>query len=207
MATSGELRLLTVQMFGLFVFILTTFKLVLNRVNGFDALAVLVLAVSSTITYTGVYGYIAESVVFGIVVAIFAMTGGANRRGMLFLAGTLILSEVLIKYKRILGELDDLDACTPIVFGSIIQACLFASMAYNFVNEHEASDGDKNEYEKRTWLTFILLVSSLSTAFKALACTHESTSITSLYLDTFRVLVLAVACVANAEDETLENVS
>ena len=107
-----------------FVVLLTLMKISLKKLNGFDVLAVVVLASASVKSLINETGYILEIVVLGIVMATVTFNAGANRRGTLFVSGILVLSDAMVQYEDIVGELDDLDKCMPVKTGAAVQSLL-----------------------------------------------------------------------------------
>lgn len=196
-----------------FIFVTFSFfvKLGLRKLNGFDVLAVLVLAAASTKNLTGEMGYLIEVTLFSVTVAVVAMAGGANRRGILFISTILLFSDVMVQYQHFVsGELDDLDACTPVKVGAAVQALLFLVTIYALAagedNGRKANEEEERESEMRIWLAGILAVSATRSFFAVRECGSDNNKMTNL-LNAIRVGVLAAACVVNGEDEiTNDNV-
>lgn len=177
----------------------------MRKVNGFDVISVLLLAVASTQNLIGQIGPMLQAIVFSFAVAVMAKESGANRRGMLFISIMLLFSEVMVQYKHFIsGDLEDIEPCTPIILGASMQAVLLAMILYAFIGEDDGYGQKKSEdveEELRAWLAAILMVSTIRSCVAAYECDKGKGRLSDLF-DTVRTLTLVAACVANGEDET-----
>lgn len=190
-----------------FGFVSATFilKLCLKRLNGFDVLALIVLAAGSSRPLTGEAGVLVEMVLFACGVAVIAASGGAGRRGVLFISAAILLSDVMVGYEHFVDRrADDPDACTPADVGAAAQALVFCFVCYATSQSegggYRPSSDDERENEMRAWLAAVIAVSTFRSMFAARECRsgkHEWSEILTL----LRVGVLAGVCVINGEDE------
>lgn len=188
-----------------FVLLSFVFKLLLKRLNGFDVLALIVLAAGALTPLTGEAGVLIEMVLFACGVAVLAASGGAGRRGVLFISAAILLSDVMVGYEHFVDRrADDPDACTPVDVGAAAQALLFCFVCYATVHSdggsYRPSSDEERENEMRAWLAAVIAVSTIRSAFAARECRsgkHEWGEILTL----LRVGVLAGVCVINGEDE------
>lgn len=195
-----------IQMVFGFVLLLLLLKLSMRKVNGFDVLSVLLLAVASVQNMIGRIAPLLQAIVFCFAVAVLAKQSGANRKGMLFISIVLLFSEVLVQYKHfMLHDLEDIDPCTPIILGASVQAVILAMILYSFVGEDD-DYGRKTtegvEDELRAWLSAILMVSTVRSCVEAYECDKGKGKLTDMF-NTLRILTIVAACVANGEDETI----
>lgn len=190
-----------------FGFVSATFilKLCLKRLNGFDVLALIVLAAGSSRPLTGEAGVLVEMVLFACGVAVIAASGGAGRRGVLFISAAILLSDVMVGYEHFVDRrADDPDACTPADVGAAAQALVFCFVCYATSQSegggYRPSSDDERENEMRAWLAAVIAVSTFRSMFAARECRsgkHDWSEILTL----LRVGVLAGVCVINGEDE------
>ncbi|MFB1019655.1 MAG: hypothetical protein QMC37_05385 [Flavobacteriales bacterium] len=203
MSTFKELQNALLRTFLGFVVLLTLMKISLKKLNGFDVLAVVVLASASVKSLINETGYILEIVVLGIVMATVTFNAGANRRGTLFVSGILVLSDAMVQYEDIVGELDDLDKCMPVKTGAAVQSLLLGIILYGTLGEDSPSNSDQTEIEMKRWILTLVSVSVIRSLAVVQQC---STALDTPNLvesfSTLRVICLATVCIANGEDET-----
>lgn len=194
-----------------FVLFFLCVKLSMRRVNGFDVLSFVVLGIASAKPFTGRTGFILDTVSFVVVVAVVAMTSGANRRGTLFLSGLLLLSDAMVRHRQIVGEIEDLSPCTPTQIGAGTQIVLFFMVSYALAGDDDSGGGgfggrstrpDDKETEMRAWLALLLGVSAAGATLAAYGCEDPNREGTRSLANTIRVLTAAIVCFANGEDET-----
>jgi hypothetical protein len=206
MSTFKELQNALMRTFLGFVVLLTLMKISLKKLNGFDVLAVVVLASASVKSLINETGYILEIIVLGIVMATVTFNAGANRRGTLFVSGILVLSDAMVQYEDIVGELDDLDKCMPVKTGAAVQSLLLGIILYGTLGEdsdYRSVDSDQTEIEMKRWILTLVSVSVIRSLAVVQQC---STALDTPNLvesfSTLRVICLATVCIANGEDET-----
>ena len=201
MSTVADLELSTIRVAFVFLFISFVVKFALRRLNGFDALGLNVLLLAPFSPTLKKYGSdIVEIILLGIVVGALAMKAGSNRRGTLFISGILVFSDAIVNYKQLIGPLEDIDDCLPIMVGTAIQAFLLALVTYALVETGSHKMDEEGEQEMRLWLIIVLGVSVFSSFFHMYTCQKES-SVLGGFFSSVRVIVVAIACVANGEDE------
>lgn len=214
MAKLSDLELAMIRVAAGFVLFFLCVKFFMRRLNGFDVLAFVVLGIASVRPYTGQAGFILDTVAFVVVVAVVAMTSGANRRGTLFLSGLLLFSDAMVRHRQIVGEIEDLSPCTPTQIGAATQAVLFFTVGYALAGDDDSGGGfggrsfarrDDKENEMRAWLALLLGVSAGGAALAAYGCDDPNREGTRSLANTIRVLAAAIVCFANGEDETESN--
>ncbi len=87
---------------------------------------------------------------------------GAHRRGTLFVSGIHVLSDAMVQYEDIVGELDDLDKCMPVKTGAAVQSLLLGIILYGTVGEdsnYRSVDSDQTEIEMKRWILTLVSVS------------------------------------------------
>jgi hypothetical protein len=205
MSTVADLELSIIRVACIFLFISFVFKFSLRRLNGFDALGLIVLLLASFNPMLKKYGSaLLEMVFLGIVVGALAIKAGSNRRGTLFISGILVLSDAIVNYKQLIGPLEDLNDCLPIMVGTGIQAFLLALVAYALIETRSHKKDEEGEQEVRVWLIIVLGASVFASFFHMYTCQKESeNSVLGGFFNFVRVIVVAIACVANGEDEMI----
>ena len=198
-----------------FVLFFLCVKYFMRRLNGFDVLAFVVLGIASAKPYTGQAGFILDTVAFVVVVAVVAMTAGANRRGTFFLSGLLLFSDAMVRHRQIVGEIEDMSPCTPTQIGAATQAVLFLTVGYALAGDDDARGGfgggrsssrlDEKESEMRAWLALLVGASAVGSVLAAYGCDDPNRDGTRSLANTARVLSTAIVCFANGEDETESN--
>lgn len=192
-----------------FGFVLVSFvvKLALKRLNGFDALGLVVLGGAVLKPFLGEVGYVSELVIISFSVAVIAASGGGSRRGVLFISATLLLTDVMVDYEHFIprraDDMHDEDACTPVDMAAAVQVLLFCFVSYAASvggnGSHNQNMDDEREVEMRTWLAAIIAASAVRSMFVARECRGEHYS--AVLFNMFRVAVLAGGCVMYGEDE------
>ncbi|MBE35213.1 MAG: hypothetical protein CMI16_06620 [Opitutaceae bacterium] len=213
MAKLADLELAMVRVTAGFVLFFLCVKYFMRRLNGFDVLAFVVLGIASAKPYTGQTGFILDTVAFVVVVAVVAMTAGANRRGTLFLSGLLLFSDAMVRHRQIVGQIEDMSPCTPTQIGAATQAVLFLTVGYALAGDDDAGSGfggrssrpDEKESEMRAWLALLVGASAVGSVLAAYGCEDSNRDGTRSLANTARVLTTAIVCFANGEDETEPN--
>jgi hypothetical protein len=188
----------------LFVVANTFIKIGLQKFNGFDALAIVLLINAVTQPLLTHYGYILEIALSGIVVATVAFSAGAPRKAMLFLSGVVVFTESLPWSERIVGEMDDIERCTPVNMAATMQCGLLALVGYAvYVSEEDRNntDDDEQDMQLKTWLIILVGACAARSAAMSYDCMRDKKSI-SQFVNMLKTVVLVSACVANGEDET-----
>jgi len=172
-------------------------KFALKRFNGFDALALAVLACAVVRPFLAQYGYIVQIALSGLVVAALAMRAGASRNGMLLLSNVVVFTDALAESERIVGDMDDVERCTPVVVAAVLQAALLALLTYAVYH----TEAEQQEAQLKMWVVVAVGASAARSATMSYDC-HAVKRTLSELASMIRTLVLVGACVANGADET-----
>jgi uncharacterized membrane protein YsdA (DUF1294 family) len=208
MTQSSELELAMIRVaFGVAAFLLLI-KIGMKRVNEFDVLGPLVLGVATCRPYLSTLGAFTSVVALVTVVGAFGINARANRRGVLFISTTLLFSELMVDYQRFVdGDLDDVDACSPILVGAILEVLLFLVLGNTLVSDDDddyTSGSEDRAPEMRLWLVAILGIGAMRAVMLLHECGTSKTHM-SYFLYALRVLLMSVACVVNGEDDAVSD--
>lgn len=205
MAHFYDLQAMVFRSALLFVGINTLMKIGLRKFNGFDALAVSLLVSAVMQPFIGHFGYILEILLSGIVVATIAFSAGAPRKAMLFLSSIIVFTESLTWSERIIGEMDDVDHCTPVNMAAAMQCGLLALVIYAVHASEEdryKSNDDDEETQIKTWVVVVILACAARSVAMSYDCVGSTQTVSQL-ASMLKTMVLVSACVANGEDETV----
>jgi succinate dehydrogenase hydrophobic anchor subunit len=208
MAHAVDLEMAVIFVAFGFVLILLAVKLVLQRFNGFDALAVLVLGAASSAPSLGTLGTLLQTVLYGTTMAALAMAAGAGRRGVFAISTSLLFSDVMVQYRKLIsGELEDIDKCAPLKLGLLVVAALFFLVMYVFYHQEDddyrESEANSEQRDARKWFVAVLAVSSIH-AFRTMRqCEEVDLADIAQLILLVRVGVLAAACVVLGENESI----
>ena len=179
----------------------------LRKFNAFDAFAVLVLAHAVALPFLH-FGYIVENVLYGIVVAAMAFRAGAHRKATLFISSVIVLTDALADSQRIIGDMDNADKCDPVFVAVVSQCALFVLVAYAvFSGEDDETflaEQHETEAQFKIWIVIVIGVCALRSSAIYYDCSSVKGTLAQP-AGMFRTVVLASACLANGEDETVED--
>ena len=180
-------------------------KIGLRKFNGFDALAVILLisAVSQPVLLH--FGYILDIGLSGIVVATVAFSAGAPRKAMLFISSVIVFTESLTWSEKVVGEMDDIERCTPVNMAAIMQCCLLLLVGYAVhVSDDDGfkTSDDDQDAEMKLWVVIVLGACSARSVAMSYDCVEGKKNVSQL-MTMLKTIVLVSACVANGEDETV----
>ena len=182
-------------------------KITQRKLNGFDALTVAILASANVKPYLHESGYIVEIALIGIVMSALAHSAGASRRGMLFISGVFVVSDVLVDSTNLVGVIEGLEGCAASKIGATVQGSLLILVIYATANAEEergvCAEGAPHG-EVQAWIAVILAFSALRSALVSFACNKENQVLPAL-ANFGRTIILASACIANGADETVQD--
>ena len=205
MAHFDDLEAMVYRSALLFVGFNTLMKIGLRKFNGFDALAVVLLVSAVSQPFLKHFGYILEISLSGIVVATVAFSAGAPRKAMLFLSSVIVFTESLTWSERIIGEMDDVEHCTPVNMAAAMQCGLLVLVMYavhtSEEDRYKVDDGDQ-EMQLKTWIVVVILACAARSTAMSYDCVETKKTATQL-ATMLKTVVLVSACVANGEDETV----
>ena len=185
----------------LFVLFNVAVKISLRKLNGFDALSVSILVSANVKPFLHESGYIVEIALIGIVMSALAHSAGASRKGMLFISGVFVVSDVLVESTHLVGEIEGLEECGASKIGATAQATLLMMVLYATLNTEE--DQATPQSEMQSWIALILASSALRSALVSYRCENKNQVLPDL-ASFARIIVLVSACTANGADETAQ---
>lgn len=208
MATVKDLRDVIFRA-GLFFLVINTSIKFFGKVgNGFDVLAVLVVGVAVVSPFLkNDVSFILEMVIIGVTVGALSYRAGATRKGLLFLSAITIFSEAMVDSRTILGDLDDVDPCTPAEVGAAGHFFLLCAMSYATLGQEEhfkLSEEEEEQKELQLWIVGIVAMNCGRAAVAAYVCPKQDGPLEVL-VHTIRIILVATACVAQGADETKDS--
>ena len=154
------------------------------------------------------FGYIVEIVLYGIVVAAMAFRAGAHRKAALFISSVIVLTDALADSRRIIGDMDDADKCAPVFVAVVSQCALFVLVVYAvFSGEDDdvfLAEQQETEAQFKIWIVIVIGVCALRSSAICYDCSSVKDTLAQP-AGMLRTVILASACVANGEDETIED--
>jgi hypothetical protein len=180
-------------------------KVGLRKFNGFDALAVILLISAVAQPFLMYFGYILEIALSGIVVATVAFSAGAPRKAMLFISSIIVFTESLTWSERMVGEMDDIERCTPVNMAAFMQCGLLLLVGYAvYVSNDDGFKLDDIDQDAEMKLWVVIVVAACTARSVAISCDCEQgKQNASQLMSMLKTIVLVSACVANGEDETV----
>jgi len=204
MASFQELEALVYLTALVFVSALAAVKITGGfKANGFDLLAILVLAAASAKTYVKPLSFITEIGLGGLVVAALSLRSGAHRRAAIFLGAVVVFSDLLVEAERTIGAIDGLQNCFTVKVGVGAQAALFALVLYAIVATE--SGAEEEIATAKYWLVSIIALSVLRSWQATTDCSIPGESLLPRISSMIRILAMAAACLSYGSDEEPED--
>jgi hypothetical protein len=115
-----------------------------------------------------------------------------------------VFTEALIWSDSAIGDLEDMDACTPINVSASVQLGLLAMVVYaahaSEDDRYKTDDDDESQF--KTWIVVIVGACAARSVAMSYDCVEAKTTVSQL-ANMLKTMLFVSACVANGEDETV----